>query len=438
MFDRRTFLSGSAAALGTGFLKPDLAYGASQSVAANVEAYLNPIVERRDYSGFVLMERDGRPLVSTGFGFADDKARIPHTADTHYASASVGKMFTQAAILSLEKAGKLNRGDSIARFLPHFPSASSISVQHLLDHRAGIARDLPPGTDLMRPRTLEELVRMIAAIPLEGKAGERSAYSNNGYRMLARIIELAGGGDYDSLVRETVFEPRGMRNTFANMPGVRFAQRTRGHWPGPGWRSKVEVRAIDMSNRRGEGSFAITPNDMLVFLKTLPLEPGDLSDAKDSSGAPIPRAAGHDGFGEGYANLTYVYPEERAYLVSLSNMEAGAFMPMHVDMRRLLFGAAVAAPSVPEAAAVANVGDFDRYTGDYDLRPGAPLLIRRSGEILTVDAGEGPHPLIALGRDRFFMRLRYATMAFEGPTDAPANFLRWTEGGGEFPLKRIA
>lgn len=439
MIDRREFISGAAAAGAALAVRPARAAAGSKDVAGNVERYLQPIVQRNDYSGFVILERAGKTLMSRGFGFADDEARIPHSENTHYASASIGKLFTRAAILSLEKTGKLNRNDPIAKYIPAFPGGAGITVQHLVDHNSGIARDLPPQTDLKKVRSLEELVAIVAAMPIEAKAGETTAYSNNGYRLLARIIEIAGGGDYDSLVRETVFEPRGMRGTFPNMPSTRFPQRTVGHWPAPGWESKVAVAAIDMSNHRGAGSFAITPVDMLRFLKTLPLESKDLAEAerKDVEGKPKPRSLGHDGFGEGYANLAYAYPDENAFLVSLSNMQTGVFMPMHVEMRRLLFGERVDTPLLSREKSAATIENWSRYVGDYDLRPGAPLRIRRSGDILTVDAGEGGHPLIALGGDRFFMRLRYATMAFQGDPGRPASLLRWAEGGGEFPLKRI-
>jgi CubicO group peptidase (beta-lactamase class C family) len=437
MLNRRQFLIGmGSTAIAVAARRATASPG---DVEARAEAYLGPLVARKDYSGYVLLERTGQVLLSKGFGFADDAARRPHSADTHYASASIGKMFTHAAILSLEAARKLHRQDKIARFLPDFPSATSVTIQHLLDHRSGIARDLPQDTDLTRSRTLDELVRMIAGMPREAPAGERTAYSNNGYRVLARIVERAGGGDYDALVRETVFEPRRMRNTFPNLPSASFADRTVGHWPGPGWDSKVAVPPIDLSNHRGAGSFAITPGDMLRFLKTLPLEPGDAAEtpSKDADGTPTRRKLGHDGFGEGYANLAFAYPEADAYLVSLSNMQTGAFMPMHTDLQRLLFGDAVTTPSVPRAGTPPPIQAWDRYVGDYDLRPGAPLRIRRSGDVLTADAGEGGHPLIPLGGDRFFMRLRYATMAFEGEAKKPATLLRWAEGGGEFPLKRI-
>lgn len=438
MLNRRQFVltSTAAAAFST---RSGRALAAAPGVRDNVRRYLKPLVARNDYSGFVILERGGRTLISEGFGYADDRRRVRHSDDTHYFSASVGKMFTRSAILSLEKAGKLSRSDAIARFFPAFPSGGDITVQHLVDHVSGIARDLPPDTNLQQPRSLEQLVAIIASMPIEAKAGGTSAYSNNGYRLLARIIEIAGKGDFDSLIRETVLEPRAMRQTISAVAPAKAAPIALGHQPGRGWRSKEPSPVWDASNFRGAGSFLLTPADMLRFVKTLPLERKDLDDApnKDPEGRPKPRSLGHDGFGDGYANLTFAYPDEQAYMVSLSSMQTGAFTPMHGDLRKLLFGDVVPTPALPAANEAAPAQNLNAYVGDYDLRPGNPVRIRRRGDLLTVDGGDGGHPLIPLGGDRFFMRLRYATLTFPSAAQTAAA-LRWEEGGGAFDLKRLA
>ena len=438
MLNRRQFVLTSAATAAA-FSTTGAKALAATSVRDNVRRYLDPLVARNDYSGFVILERGGRTLLSEGFGFADDIGRIRHSADTHYFSASVGKMFTRAAILSLEKAGKLSRSDAIAPFFPAFPSGSSITVQHLVDHVSGIARDLPPDTNLQQPRSLEQLVATIAAMPIEAKAGATYAYSNNGYRMLARIIEIAGGGEFDPLIRELVLEPKKMRETISAVNAPKGARIALGHQPGRGWNSKEPSMVWDASNFRGAGSFLLTPADMMRFVKTLPLEQKDLDEApnKDSEGKPKPRSVGHDGFGDGVANLTFAYPDEKAYMVSLSNMQTGAFTPMHADLRKLLFGEVVATPSLPATSEATPAQNLDAYVGDFDLRPGNPVRIRRKGDLLTVDGGDGGHPLIPLGGDRFFMRLRYATLTFPGAAQTAAA-LRWEEGGGAFDLKRLA
>jgi CubicO group peptidase (beta-lactamase class C family) len=232
MFTRRAFMG---SALAAGALPSALAAAPNSRVAANVAAYLQPFVERRDFSGFVLLERGGSTLLSRGFGYADFEARRPNTADTGYMTASIGKLFTRAAVLELERQGRLAKADPLARFLPSFPNAQAITVQHLIDHQAGIARDLPPGTDLAQERSLDDLLAIIAAQPAIGKPGSDGGYSNNGYRLLAKVIEAAGRGSYDELVRELVFEPRGMRATRSGVDLNRVGRRAVGYRPGAGW-----------------------------------------------------------------------------------------------------------------------------------------------------------------------------------------------------------
>ena len=440
MLNRRQFVLSSAA--GAAFAATSArALATSPHVPYNVRRYLAPLVARNDYSGFLIMERAGRTLIAEGFGYADDDARTPHTEHTHYASASTGKMFTHAAIIELEKAGRLSRGDTLAKYFPDMPAWAPVTISHLIEHKSGLARDFPPDTDLQKPRTTSEVVAIVAGMPVEAKPGEVYAYSNNGYRLLARIIEIAGGGEFDPLARELVFEPRKMTETIPNIPPVSAPRLTRGYRPGPGWRSKVPASAFNMSNWRGAGSFLITPADMLRFAKTLPIEQSELAEAARTTpdGKPKQRSVGHDGFGDGYANLVYAYPDEQGYLVSLTNMQSGSFMPMHGDMRRLLFGEQVDAPALPAVTGIMPAAsDYAHFVGDYDLRPGNPVRIRQKDELLTVDGGDGAHPLVPLGQNRFFMRLRYATMRFEGEAGKPASLLRWAEGGGEFPLKRLA
>ena len=93
MLDRRHFIAGAAvtATLADWPVLARSTMSGPADIRNRVTAYLRPLVERYDYSGFVLLQRGGRTLMADGFGFADDARRIAHTGDTHYASASTGK-----------------------------------------------------------------------------------------------------------------------------------------------------------------------------------------------------------------------------------------------------------------------------------------------------------------------------------------------------------
>lgn len=435
MLDRREFVVGLGAAAAAA---PALGVpAASTPLADALERYFTPFAKERDFSGIILIERGDERLLRA-WGRASFEQESPHTVHTRYAAESISKMFTHAAVLALQSAGKLQLSDPLARFIPTFPRAKEITIRQLVDHRAGVSRDLAlQGADAVRARTTAQLVELIAGTQ-NGPPG-KEAYSNNGYRLLARVIEVAGNGSFDGLVRELVFEPRHMRDTmFGGSPGEPMPGRATGYIPGPGWGSIQKSRPWDFSNSRGAASFFTSPADLALFLRTLPLEPGDVEDAPGAGNdLKFRKIVGHDGFGNGFANLAYAFPGEDTRLVLLGNIQSGLFMSLKKDMRKLLAGEAVDPPLVRRTPELPPIERWRDFVGSYDLRPGAPLMIRRSGDRLEVSAGEDFHPLIAITPDSFFMRLRYAKMSF--PTaPAPVTSMTWEEGGGSFTLKKLS
>lgn len=439
MIHRREFVAGLAASSAAWKAVPAwAAERASGQLSSRLDAYFDPFVKARDFSGIVLIERGGERLLRS-WGRADFRRAAPHTVHTRYAAESISKMFTHAAVLALQTAGKLDMSDPLAKYIPSFPRAGEITIRELVDHRAGISRDLPfVGADAAKRRTTAELVRLIAktenALP-----GKESSYSNNGYRILARVIELAGGGPFDDLVRELAFEPRLMRDTaFGGSPGQPMRDRATGYIPAPGWGTIRKSPPWDFSNSRGAASWFTSPSDLMLFLRTLPLEPADVDDAPGSKGdTHFLKRVGHDGFGNGFANLAYSYPGEDTRLVLMGNIQSGLFMSLQKDMRALLAGEAASPPVVAKTPELGPSKRWSQFVGSYELRPGAPMTIRRSGDHLEVSAGEDFHPLICVAPGRFFMRLRYARLSFP-PAPAPVDAVHWEEGGGGFTLKKLA
>ena len=97
--------------------------------------------ENGDFSGVLLIAKDDKILLNEALGYADREAKIPNTTKTRFHLASVGKMFTSAAIATLVKAGKISYEDTVAKLLPDFPNqeiARKIMVHQLLTHSAGM------------------------------------------------------------------------------------------------------------------------------------------------------------------------------------------------------------------------------------------------------------------------------------------------------------
>jgi CubicO group peptidase (beta-lactamase class C family) len=437
MFHRRGFLIGVAVTASAALPRANRTLGASPALSNALDRYFAPFERARDFSGIVVIERGKQQLVQT-WGRAEFASGRPHTLHTRYAAESISKMFTHAAVLGLQSAGKLSMSDPLARFIPDFPRSKEITIRQLVDHEAGISRDLAfVGGGGSRPHSTTEIVSLIAKT--ENAAPGHSSYSNNGYRILARVIELAGGGGFEDLVRELVFEPRRMGETvFGGNTRQPMERRATGYIPDYGWRTIRKADPWDFSNSRGAASYFTSPADLMRFLRTLPLEPQDVGNAKGAlEGGRFARAAGHDGFGSGFANLAFADPNEDTRLVLLGNIQSGLFMSLQKDMRAILAGEPADGPKIDRPSELGPTDRWRAYVGSYELRPGAPLVIRRAGDHLEVSAGEEFHPLIAVARNRFFMRLRYASMSFPA-APAPVDAIRWEEGGNAFTLKKLS
>lgn len=163
------------------------------------------------YSGAALVMKDGKIILSKGYGLANQQENIPNGPDTVFDIGSLTKQFTAAAILKLEATGKLKLSDPISKFLPQVPAdKAQITVHQLLTHTAGMPNGLG---DRYREITREELLQRIFSRELLFEPGSRFNYSNGGYEVLGAIIEEASREPYREFLRKNLFEPAKMRST---------------------------------------------------------------------------------------------------------------------------------------------------------------------------------------------------------------------------------
>jgi CubicO group peptidase (beta-lactamase class C family) len=170
------------------------------------------------FSGTILVARDGKVLIEKAVGLANRESKAPVTLETQFRLGSMNKMFTSIATLQLVEAGKLAFDDVIEKHIPDYPNkelASKVTVRHLLTHTGGTGDIFGPEFTKNR-RTLREhadYVNLFGTRALLFQPGSRYQYSNYGFVLLGRIIEKAGGISYYDYVRSHVFEPAGMKST---------------------------------------------------------------------------------------------------------------------------------------------------------------------------------------------------------------------------------
>lgn len=168
-----------------------------------------------------LVAVDGKVIYSGASGFAHIGKRIPAKTSHLYNMASVSKHFTAMAVLLLEAEDKLAASDSIRKYIPELPRyAEKISIRHLLHHQGGLpAYEGICGSE-DAPMTNKNVTDFLAATKKpEFAAGSRYSYSNSGYVVLAEIVSRASGRPFADFMRERIFRPTGMNDTFILNPG---------------------------------------------------------------------------------------------------------------------------------------------------------------------------------------------------------------------------
>ncbi|MGW6198231.1 serine hydrolase domain-containing protein [Kribbella sp. NPDC055110] len=181
-------------------------------------------VERTGFSGVVRVDRAGVTEFCAAYGYADRRHGVRNAVETQFAIASGTKGLTALAVMSLVERGTLQLGTTARSLLDDdLPLiADDVTIEHLLAHRSGIGDYFPEDGDIIdyvMPVPVHELATTEQYLPvLDGHAtvspaGERFAYNNGGYVVLALLAERASGINFQQLVRTLVCEPAGMVDT---------------------------------------------------------------------------------------------------------------------------------------------------------------------------------------------------------------------------------
>lgn len=189
-----------------------------------LDAYLTARTQAGEFSGVVLVEREGHRRFARGYGEADRTTHLANTPALRFDIGSINKSFTQVAVAQLIAAGRLKATDAIGTLLPDYPNAEArvATVQQLLDHRGGIADLFGPQFDSTAKDTLRtnrDYFRLVAPQPLTFAPGTSRRYCNGCYVVLGEIIARVSGQAYEAYVTEHVFTPAGMTSTGFLRPG---------------------------------------------------------------------------------------------------------------------------------------------------------------------------------------------------------------------------
>ncbi len=145
----------------------------SHNLEHRLKAYIQPLVENRDFSGVVRIIQGDQLLFEETWGYTDFEQNIEHSIDSRFAIASISKTVTAAAIIKLKSEGRISYDDLVNKHLPSFRHGNKIRISHLLRFESGLAE-----IDSEKKFTSQALLDEVGSYPLEFEPGTDSRYGS--------------------------------------------------------------------------------------------------------------------------------------------------------------------------------------------------------------------------------------------------------------------
>ncbi|OLV20338.1 serine hydrolase domain-containing protein [Deinococcus marmoris] len=166
-------------------------------------------------ASMALMLPDGDHFVNVGVTSFDNPLDVD--SDTIFQIGSNTKTLTSLTVSALEEQGKLKVTDRVRDHLPDFKMkdesvADSLTLLDVLTHQGGFQGDVFTDTGA-GDDALAKMVEAMAELPQVMPMRTHWSYSNSGFYIAGRVIEVASGMTYEAAVTELVLKPLGMDHT---------------------------------------------------------------------------------------------------------------------------------------------------------------------------------------------------------------------------------
>lgn len=310
-----------------------------------IKKRLETAYAKGEFSGVVLAAKGNQIVFKGAVGLANRNWNLPNQTDTKFRICSVTKQFTAMLVMQFVEAGKINLDAPVSEYLPDFPreTASRISVRNLLLSASGLA-NLPDEFYVSEDSKMTNanfVIKQYLQNELQFEPGARFNYNNADFITLGAIVERVSGKSYETILREKILAPLGMKNTGL----LRNEMVTANLASGYSFKDGVFFNEgfVQIQNFGAAGAMYSTAEDLLLWnnaLMTNKLLSKKLTDEMFTPSAKLGfvalgswrygakladgRAAQiieRQGYINGFCALNLIVPEENLSLIFLSNTE---------------------------------------------------------------------------------------------------------------------
>ena len=210
----------------------------------------------------------GEVLFQGGIGYRDKENQLPVTPNTLFAIGSCSKAFTGVLTARLVQKKLLNWDQPVQSYLPTFSLkdpyvTQNATLKDLHTHMTGLGRH--DGIWLKHPKiTRNEVLKKLPSLSFDYPFRARPHYNNLMLMMAGRVQEEVSGKAWDQLVKEEIFRPLHMNNSFASYQEfMEYPEKSIGYTPNG--KKRVAHRNIDVVGPAG--AISSTPRDMAQWIK---------------------------------------------------------------------------------------------------------------------------------------------------------------------------
>jgi CubicO group peptidase (beta-lactamase class C family) len=379
----------------------------SQNFESKIDSIVSLNYTQNEPGISILIAKDGKPIYKKAFGKSNMELGTSMKSDNVFQIGSITKQFTAVSILMLEEQGKLKVDDEIVKYIPDYPTEGNIiTIHHLLNHTSGIKNSTPVGKQGAISKidmSSTELVDYFKNKPLDFIPGSSFKYSNAGYILLGRIIEIVSGQSYEDFIEKNIFKKIGMLSS--NYGSTKEIIRNRAS----GYQNEQNIFInsdyISLTLPYAAGSILSTVDDLLkwqnalnsnTLIKKSSLEKA-ISPTRLINGKKIPYGYGwrmanlkgspvlaHTGSTKGFTSVVMFFPKENIYVTALTNCNCKKAAEMAKKVSTLVLGKPISGTPPLESESlsarrktiIVSSEILKQYTGTYQIKANVNISIR--------------------------------------------------------------
>lgn len=386
---------------GCAHVKPQIesSFYTDASRKKKLNKYFTALTNLKRFNGVVLAYENGEQILSTAFNIHGKNHTSYITTDSQFDIHSVSKLIAKAVIIQMEGKNLINRQDYLSQYIPDFPNGNKITIQHLMENRSGLPREL--GLEGLTKNSLlsEEIIQWAKKEKLEFEPGSDKRYSNVGFEILYYLIGTLNNTTFTEHLKNEFFQKLEMKNSGGHFYSnkTNLLNHAQNHVFDEG-----EIVAIDNITEEDfrQSMLYSTAEDLHLFLSFCSKEPYRTS-LQNEKGLIT-----WSGGAEGIRSFVQYDTKTDISFVILANYDELPFQQIIKDTKAILTGKSFEMPKpVNRKAIKLDLSTLEKYVGTYDIVEANHLLLEfkiKKNQLILFQEGEAIAELLAEDENTFF------------------------------------